>query len=128
MSVTKDQSYGSAFLYAEDLLSDGKFAKAVVTIEAIHEPGTIQRADKQFVDKRAISFAGKSKMLVLCKTNDSLMKYATGDADPAKWVGKKITIVVRIVDAFGARVPAIRVWPTVPIRKGLVKFLGEEVK
>lgn len=122
------ENFGSAYLYSEDLLSDGNYRKCDVTIEKVHEAGTLEKAGGGKIDKPALSFTGAKKMLVLCKSNQSLLKYATGDADPLKWVGKKITIVVRSVEAFGSKVPAIRVWPSVPIRKGLVKYLGEEVK
>ncbi len=124
----EQQQYGSQYLYAEDLLSDGKFKSVEVEISEVHEPGTLQKADKSYVDKPALSFKNATKKLVLCKTNVSLIKFAVGDADPAKWIGKKIKLVVRLVDAFGSKVTAIRVWPTVPIRKGLVKFLGDEIK
>jgi hypothetical protein len=124
----EQQSYGSAFLYAEDLLSDGKFKSVEVEISEVHEPGTIKKADGGFVDKPALSFKGATKKLVLCKTNVALIKFAVGDALPEKWVGKRIKLVVRLVDAFGSKVTAIRVWPSVPIRKGLVKYLGEEIK
>ncbi len=121
------QSYGSAYLYAEDLLADGKYNKAEVVIESFIDAGTLTTAEGKKIDKPSLSFAGKSKMLVLCKVNQSLLKYATGEASPTKWIGKKITLVVRKVDAFGTKVPAIRVWPSVPIRKGLIKFIGEEI-
>jgi len=49
------QSYGSAYLYAEDLLSDGKFKSVEVEISELHEPHTLQRADGKFIDKPARS-------------------------------------------------------------------------
>jgi len=73
------ESYGSAYLYSEDLLTEGKFRKVDVTIEAIHEAGTLTKAGGGKIDKPAISFVGAKKMLVLCKCNQSLMKYATGE-------------------------------------------------
>lgn len=124
----KEQNYGSQYLYAEDLLSDGKFKSVEVEISELHEPGTLKKADGGTVDKPALSFKGATKKLVLCKTNIALIKFAVGDADAAKWIGKKIRLVVRLVDAFGSKVTAIRVWPSVSIRKGLVKYLGEEIK
>lgn len=125
--MTKETNYGSAFLYAEDMLCDGKFKAVEVEISEVHEPGTIKKADGGTVDKPALSFKGATKKLVLCKTNVALIKFAVGDASPEKWVGKKIKLVVRLVDAFGSKVTAIRVWPSVPIRKGLVKYLGDGI-
>ena len=122
------ENYGSAYLYAEDLLNDGTFAKVEVEIQDVIDSNSLTTADGKLIDKPSLRFAGKSKLLVISKVNQALMKYATGEASPAKWVGKKVTLVVRLVDAFGSKVPAIRVWPNVPIRRGLVKYVGSEIK
>lgn len=127
MDKSKDD-YGSKYLYAEDLLCDGQYSRAEVTIYGVHPAGTLTKADGKPIDKPAIEFVGKAKKLVLCKSNVAFLKYATGESSPSKWIGKKIILTVRSVDAFGDRVPAIRIWPNTAIRKGLVKYLGDEIK
>lgn len=124
------ENYGSRFLYAEDLLVDGEFRTAKVTIDKFHSGGTLQAADGKLVDKPAISFAGRDKILVLCKTNASILHFVTGQQPGDKWVGHQITLQVRIVEAFGELVPAIRVIPPAgcPIRKQLIKRLGTKAE
>lgn len=122
------EAFGSAYLYAEDLIAGGVFRKVEVTIAKLHPPGTLQRADKKMIDKPALEFEGKKKLLVFGKTNGCLLIYATGETDSEKWIGKKITLVVRLVDAFGDKVPAIRVLPACAVRRGLKKLMGEEIK
>lgn len=126
MAQPDKREWGNKFLYSEDLLHGGQFQSPTVEIGIVHEAGTITRADGKKVDKRSISFANKEKLLVLCKSNERLIAYATGESDPAKWPGKQIKLVVRIVEAFGADVAAIRVWPGRTVRKSLLKQLGKD--
>ena len=126
MEKQDKHDWGGKFVYSEDLLHGGKFQSATVEIAAVHDPGTIKRADGKMVDKPCLSFAGKEKLLVLCKSNARLIAFATGESDPGKWPGKKIKLVVRIVEAFGAEVVAIRVWPGAMVRKSLLKQLGRD--
>lgn len=122
----KEQTYGGRFLYAEDLLVGGEFRTVELTISEYHEPGTLRSADERLIDKAAIGFEGKQKLLVLCKTNASVIHFATGEPAGPKWIGHKITLQPRMVEAFGDNVVALRVMPPpgCVIRKSILKRLG----
>lgn len=118
------------FLYAEDLIAGGKFHDAVVEIESVAAPNTTKASDGRAVDKWVLSFKGKDKRLVLCKTNVSILKFVTGEQPGDGWVGKSIRLQARIVDAFGSETTAIRVVPPVgvSIRKKLIERLGRKAE
>lgn len=126
----KSESFGQAFLYAEDLLSGGEYRKAEVEIEQYIPENTLRAADKKLIDKPTLKFVGKQKMLVLCKTNSSLIHFITGEQPGEKWHGKKITLQPRFVEAFGERVVAIRVIPPkgCMVRKNVLKRLGDKAE
>jgi len=122
--VKEKESYGQEFLYAENLLAKGAYQTVKVKIAEAIEPNRLRSANGKPIDKWTLRFDGKAKMLVLCKTNESVLHFVCGGG-PAEWVGKEITLAVREVEAFGDQVVAIRVMPVgVKIRKGLVKRLG----
>lgn len=118
--------YGSGFLYAEDLLIKGQFQTVRVEIEDAIPPGRIKAANGKVVDRWVLKFAGKDKLLALCDTNVRIVHLMTGDPPGPAWHGKAITLQVRVVEAFGDNVIAIRVVPPngTPIRKALLKRLG----
>lgn len=125
---TKTENYGSRFLYSEDLLHKQQYMDAHVTIAEVIPPNTLQTADKRPIDKWTLRFEGKEKMLVLCKTNASIVHHIVGDAPGKAWIGQQIKLQVRIVEAFGEMVTAIRVIPPTGcmIRKSLIKRLGKK--
>lgn len=122
----KTESYGSRFLYSEDLLHKQQYMDANVVIEEVIPPGTLKTEDKRSIDKWTLRFEGKEKMLVLCKTNASIIHHIIGDSPGPEWIGKQIRLQVRFVEAFGEMVTAIRVMPPngCMIRKSLLKRLG----
>lgn len=122
----KSDSFGSQFLYAEDLLINQQYRTVEVEIEQFIPANTIRSADKRLIDKPTLKFKGKDKMLVLCKTSESVLKFVTGEQPGDSWVGKKITLQVRVVDAFGDEVVAIRVIPPkgTKVRKNVLNRLG----
>jgi hypothetical protein len=123
-NVKDKESYGQEFLYAENLLAKGAYQTVKLKISEAIEPNRLRSANGKHIDKWTLRFEGKAKMLVLCKTNESVLHFVCGGG-PAEWVGKEITLAVREVEAFGDQVVAIRVMPVgVKIRKGLVKRLG----
>lgn len=128
--MTKDkENYGAGYLYAEDLLAGGEFVTVQVVIEQFIPPNTIRAANGKTIDKPALKFVNKTKLLVLCKTNQRLIHWVTGETLGEKSLGKTITLKVRSVDAFGEKVPAIRVWPSgLKIPKSLRDRLGDEAK
>lgn len=122
------ENYGSRFLYSEDLLIGGEFKTVDVVISEVHEPGTLKSADNRSIDKWTVSFEGKDKMLVLCKTNVSIIHFVTGEIAGPAWVGKSVTLQARVVKAFGSDTTAIRVVPPVgtTLRKKLIEGLGKK--
>ena len=127
--MDKAKEYGPQYLYAEDLIRGGDYNEATVTIEQVIPAGTLQTANKKTIPHPTLKFAGKDKLFVLCaKVNQRMMPIVTGESQPEKWVGHKITLQVRIVEAFGQQVPALRIVPPLGtmIRKSLSDRLGKK--
>jgi hypothetical protein len=125
--MSDKKEFGSAYLYAEDLIRDGNYIDATVTIESVIPPNTIKAANGKMIGHDTLKFVGKDKLLVLCaKVNQRILAIATGESQAEKWPGHKITLQVRIVDSFGEKVPAIRILPPhgAMIRKSLRERLG----
>jgi hypothetical protein len=111
-----DQTY----LRAEHLLKNGKYIAAKVTIEDIVEDCPIKRGDKDG-QTIGLAFAKSDKILGLNKTNYSLVCWELGEGKPQDWIGKQITLVVRLVRNKKLIEPAIRVWPTMPHSRAQVR-------
>lgn len=126
MSETKTDNYGTGYLYSEDFLAGGEYKTVSVEVDSVFPPGSIKTADKKPIDKWTISFAGKEKRLVLCKTNVTVIHCVSGNPPGDLWKGVKLTLQVRIVESFGDMVTAIRVMPPngCLVRKNVVKRLG----
>jgi hypothetical protein len=118
-----DQTY----LRAEHLLKHGKYIAAKVTIENIVEDCPIKRGDKDAFTI-GLAFAKSDKILGLNKTNYSLICWELGEGKPQDWIGKQITLVVRLVRNKKLNEPAIRVWPTLPHARAQVREqMGTEI-
>lgn len=124
----KTESYGSRFLYSEDLLHKQQYMDANVIVQEVFEPGSLKAADGRVIDKWTLRFEGKEKMLVIGKTNTSIIHHIVGEPPGPEWIGKQIRLQVREVEAFGEIVPAIRVMPPngCMIRRSLIKRLGKK--
>jgi hypothetical protein len=101
------------YLRAEHLLKSGKYIAAKVTIEDIVEDCPIKRGDKDAFTV-GLSFAKSDKILGLNKTNYSLICWELGEGRPQDWIGKQVTLAVRLVRNKKVVEPAIRIWPTKP--------------
>ena len=125
--MSSKHDYGSRFLYAEDLLINREYKTPQVTISEVHEPNTLKAANGRTIEKWTIGFEGKNKLLVLCKTNASIIHFLTGNAPGPDWIGCQVTLGARIVDAFGAKTTAIRVLPPVgaTLRKTIIDRIGK---
>jgi hypothetical protein len=125
MSATKTD-YGTGYLYSEDFLAGGEYKTVVVEVDQVFPPGTLESADRKKIDKWTLSFVGKEKRLVLCKTNVTVIHCINGNPPGDAWKGQKLTLQVRIVESFGDMVTAIRVIPPTGclVRKNVVKRLG----
>ncbi len=129
--MSKDkESFGEQYLYVESLLSGGKYHDATVEISTYHPPNTLTAADGRRIDKHTIGFKDREKLLVLCKTNASIIHFITGQQPGEKWIGSTIRLQARMVDAFGETVPAIRVIPPTgcKVRRNLLKRLGTKAE
>jgi len=124
----KTESYGTAYLYSEDFLTGGEYKTVTVEIEHVHPPGSLKAADKKPIDKWTLGFKGKDKMLVLCKTNCTVIHCINGNPPGNAWIGQTLTLQVRIVESFGDMTTAIRVMPPngCMVRPKVIKRLGQK--
>jgi len=100
--VKSSEVFPSKYLKAEDLEGD-----ITVTIENVALEGLKDQAGRE-VDKPVAFFEEYEKGLILNKTNWAMIAKQFGD-ESDDWKGKKITLTVIDVDAFGEVVSAIRV-------------------
>lgn len=118
-----DQQY----LRAEHLLHKGRYVAARVTIKDIVTDCPIKKGDKDGFTT-GIAFEKSDKVLGLNKTNFSMICWSTGEGKPEAWIGKQITLVVRLVRNRKVIEPGIRVWPDKPMPNSRVREqLGEEI-
>jgi hypothetical protein len=108
--------YPSKFLKAEDLDGDKTMTIKSCAMEEFKdkEKGTVS-------EKLIVYFDEVDKGLLVNKTNFKTIADITKEDDTNNWIGKKITLTVIDVDAFGDVVAAIRVKKTVYDHATLVK-------
>ena len=96
------------FLSSENLGSVG--TEMVVTIKDIDFAECYDEATKQKVKKQSVFFE-ETKPLILNKVNSKTLKklFSPNDDNPANAIGKKVTLKVESVKAFGKMVDAIRI-------------------
>lgn len=118
-------------IYAEDFLVGGTYQEFEVEIVKYIKPDTLTGFDQKtsqdrLIDKPAIEVGTKGKILVLNKTNQGLIRHATGSSSPADWVGKKITLHACHRNYSGEDLPFIRIKvpKTARLRKALKTHLG----
>ena len=117
------------YLRAEHLLKGGRFIAARVTIADIIEDCPMKRGNRESM-RTGLAFVKSDKILGLNATNYSLVCWELGDGRPQDWIGKTITLVVRLVTDNRTRQlqPAIRVWPTKPHPRSAVREqMGSEI-
>lgn len=122
----KERTLGSGFLYSEDLMQHGEYKTFTLEIAEVIAANTVKSADGKMIDKPILRFVGAERMLVLNRTNQSAIPYATGQAI-RDCVGHKVTLEVRDVKSFGGIIePAIRIMPPegVKVRKKLAERMG----
>lgn len=103
------QRFEGPYLESSDLLH---VSPIQVTIASVIPPKTERSADKKLIDKPILTFDRAKKRLIVNKTNERILKAMFGK-HASGWVGKKITLAVRVLDkAFGhENVPTIRIVP-----------------
>ena len=111
----------SKFLKASDVEGDTPLIIQKVTFE------TLKNNEGEEESKPVLWFRGVEKGLVLNPTNKKriLQQHPAEDSD--EWIGKRITLHLEIVEAFGKSDWAIRVKMMPPQRKGALPIAGEPV-
>lgn len=102
----KDEPY----LRSEHLLKEGKYQAVTVEIADVLYECPCKKGNKDGIMK-GLAFKGTDKVLGLKPTNESVLCEELGDSRADKWIGKKITLVVRLVRNKNVEEPAIRIWP-----------------
>ncbi len=97
------EAFPSNFLKAQDL--NGHTVKAVIGGVELQDVGGKNNPKEH---KPVITFKGKSKGLVLNKTNGSILSKALGD-ETSDWVGKEIELICSETQFQGNLVPCIHV-------------------
>lgn len=126
----KLDQYEGNFLRGEDL-PEGVVIP--VTISGFVPPQAEKDARGKTIDKAILSFAGKDKRLILCKTSFRIVKLlhgSVGDEPYDGWTGKEVNIQRRYLHrlcAFGVHNElCVRIVPPVgtPVPGRLIRFLG----
>lgn len=119
--------FPSKYLKAEDLDGDALVVIEKVVMETLTDPQTKKDSEKPVMYLKDVD-----KGIILNKTNWALIAKQHGD-DSDNWVGKKITLTVTDVEAFGDVVSAIRIKPVSkprvggkPVSKGLAPAASEQ--
>ena len=104
----------SAILYSNQFDSDYLEAahldgETVLTVAAITPRGQKKSKDGKLIDKPILTFEKVKRGMVLNKTNAKVCALMFGNKMES-WVGKQITIMPAVCDAFGKKnTPCIRV-------------------
>lgn len=126
MTTPMESRYEGQFLDALDLPQG---VEVPVVIESIAEPCSEMDAATKPIKSAILAFKGKTKRLILNKTNFKNLKAMFG-RDPKDWIGKTVKIQRRYLDAahgFGVQnTLCIRIIPPVgtPILKSAANFMG----
>ena len=137
------EDYGGEFLMAEDIGHEDDLTGKQLDVEIaeLFSGGTFEnKAESKdgkppvMIEKWSLGFAknGKplKKKLILCKTDYRVLYWQLG-RDTKTWPGKKITLALRWVDAFGDKnLPVVRVFPPPELMgklpKSVRRFIGRE--
>lgn len=92
------------YLGSHDLLIDGQFRTVELTICGYEPQMTVKRADGQLINKPILSFKGKSKKLILNKTNEGALHFTIGDNRVESLMGRKIRVQARMFKGMGGNI------------------------
>ena len=101
-----DLFYDDVYLRQHHLGGVGAPPETVTIIGVKH--GKFRGNDGETKHKCVLQLAETPLPFGMCRTDAKQVAEFFGN-DTKRWVGKQITLVVRIVDAFGKKTPAIRV-------------------
>lgn len=106
MTITNiNDAFPSKWIRGEDL--QGRQVRVIIDDVAMETIGDD--------NKPVVYFRGKSKGLVLNKTNSNRISDLLGSADPRTWRGKEIWLHTERTDFQGKRVDAVRVMENAPV-------------
>ena len=116
------------YIRSEHLLHGGRFVAVTWTIKEVVYDCPAKRMGAKAGEDATSKMPGiefneaPGYLLGLCKTNESMLCMVTGEGHPAKWSGKKVQLVVRLIRDRKTKtdIPAIRVWSEHPIHLGRV--------
>ena len=102
--MNRTAAFPSEFLKSDEVSSKGEiFEMDEVELREFQDPQTKEKSNKP-----VLSFSNSDKGLILNKTNwDRIVKKHGPESN--KWKGKKITLYLEAVEAFGKVTDAIRV-------------------
>ena len=104
-SITKH--IDKRFLSAVDIIGHGKVA---LTIDRVEKVAKLEyKTGNTDTNAILIYFKETPKPLKLCKTNIMTIALNLKSSKVSDWLGKKIKLEVRTVQAFGRQKPAVRV-------------------
>ena len=104
-SITKH--IDKRFLSSVDIIGHGKVA---LTIDRVEKVAKLEyMTGKEDTNAILIYFKETPKPLKLCKTNIVMIALNLKSSKVADWIGKKISLEVKVVQAFGKQKPAVRV-------------------
>lgn len=127
--TTQEKKEHVEYLEATDMLRDGKYISANVTITGVIQPGTVKNSVGQVIDKYIITIKESPKHVIINKTNARLIRLECGSTKSEGWIGKKITLYPAMVRFGGEDTPGIRVRlsgnKTAPM--SCKKFMGKDL-
>lgn len=126
-----DKEKDSAFLYADDLVKDGKYAEFKITIAEVVPPGGLSYANKRKTSKPTLRFARSPKGWEMPKTQVRLAEMFLGK-DHSQWAGQQVTLYAALTRSpqGDGDCPAIRLRAPIPasmIPIGIRKWIGQDL-
>jgi len=113
-------------LKPDDLLKAGKWHEVTAEIAGIIPPGELTCESGRRIDKPALQFEGKRKILFVSDTLKRTLHYVTGSPFGQETIGCTVRLGVRVVPAFGGLSLTIRVIPPpdLILPRSLVEAIG----
>ena len=99
------------FLYADDLVKNGRWEAFTLTIDAVQPPGAVRYANgRTEADKHVLSFEQTPKQWTVPTTQFRLLKLMLG-RDTSKWTGQTVTLHPAFGKTPQGEGPFIRITP-----------------
>lgn len=107
------EEYGSDWWYSTDFIFKGNYQRMPMTVVAYHPPGTLRTEKKELIKEPVIELRCKStvKKLSINVSNRALGSRLFGEALGPDWVGKELSLEVRMILYKGEPKTGIRIVP-----------------